>query len=224
MQGFHHRYIPGIRVDADAIRYQASAATPARFQLLHIQQSPVDASCGLAALLMAVMVLRGTPRSQIEGIRRTKSEPLRSLWAQASHKYFEGTTPAELAGYAKLFGDLDAVAISTTSAKRIGADVTGAIDAGSVPLVCFRSRGWSHWSTVIAIEDQGPGTNPSALLLLDPWAPAPAGAFNGRMALTSRSKGSRFAKPYVLPYERLGSALHAVQLYGLVVVRRAAPP
>jgi len=226
MTALHHVFLHGVRADTE-VRYQAQALRGIRYDDLHHQQSRIDASCGLLSVLQAIMVLCGTPRSQIERVATTKREPLRSLWALARNEYFEGTDESELRRYVEVFGPQLECEVSITSRpSRIGTLASTAIDAGHVPLIRFESRKFDHFSMVVGYESEVGQPAPRALLLLDVSESAPWTAFhNGRIELQASSRPARKGSTtFPLTCHYLSGETWPVKLKSLVVIKRVRPP
>lgn len=228
MAGTTHHFLPGIRAHADVEYLQADSGTVERWRPLHLAQSQLDSACGLHALCMALMVLTGIRRSQVESMARATRGPFRELWQLATVHFFEGVQPDDLVGYLQPFADqLAGEAWTSKSRRRVGQAVQQAISAGAVPLLQIDSRAWSHFVAVVGFERECRAL-PTALLVLDPSHPAPwLTPFNGRLDLTGGGGGGkavRTSKAHPLPYRVLDGHAWAVQLRGLVIVRRTDPP
>lgn len=226
MGGLQHLFITGV-IAATDVQYVARTSKGSRYEGLYLPQSLADRSCGLLCVLQAAMLLCELPRSQVASVATSKREPLRGLWRLAREAYFEGTTESEIEAYVNAFSPaLTCTTVTSQSARRLGPLVAKAIRAGHVPMVRFDSQQWCHWALISGLEVMAGESLPRALLLLDPSASQPWGSFyNARLELqTKASSPVRAKQPYTLPYRFVTGEAWAVQLNGLVIVKRGQAP
>lgn len=214
-----HRYVPGIRGDAD-VRYASNGSKGVRWNDAHLSQSPLDRSCGLHSFLQAAMILTGIPRRQVMRLSEATRGPLAKLWALARDHYFAGATRQDIAEYCQCFApDLYCTSFASSNPARAGKAALAAVTAGHVLLVRFDGPGeWSHWLTVVGIELSEDGSRVRALLALDPAASAPWIALsNARLHLDVPTGKA-------LPYRYFSGEHWLVRLREVVVVALAQGP
>lgn len=225
MAALQHHFLHGLRAHAE-LQYPVRSPTTerVRYNDLHMGQSNLDASCGLHSVAMAAMCLTGIARHRVQKIASTERGPLKDLWELARHKYFEGTELTDLQDYVAVFApELSCDSFSGKGTKRIASAVAQAIAEGQAPIVGIEAKTFSHWVLVTGVEVQSGDPTPRALLILDPSAPRPWGAFfNARLELQAQARTTRTRKPYVLGYRFMDGQVRGAHLDGLVVVKRAA--
>lgn len=227
MTAIQHRFMAGIRADTD-VQYAVQGSRRLRWNDLHIQQSELDGSCGIVAVLQAAMVLLGVKRKDVEEIASVKSGPLHALWTLAKRDYFKGTSEQEIEKLVGVFAPhLRSKTVLGSNTRLIANEIALAIESNHIPILGLHSSTWRHWTLVIGIEQQTSKSRPLALLCLDasdsrpPW-----GVFyNARCALqASEFDKSRKAKRYALRYSNTDGEVHLLRLHGLVVVKRGQAP
>ena len=166
---------------------------------MHLQQSPLDKSCGLTCVLMLAMLADGLPRDQAVAVAWTARPKLKKLWAVAKAGYFRGTSPASLVRHLEAVCEGGQVNQLRGSHSELFALVAVEVERDNVVLLLIGEtpKARLHWILVTGAEYvvQGAATaaksrrdGVAALLGLDPESPPPVcSAFNWRMP---RRKGN----------------------------------
>ena len=210
-----HTFIDGLRADTE-VCYTTSRG---KHEELHLSQSTLDSACGPHCVAMALMILTGIRRRDIELMSTSKNPALRALWQRVQQHWFEGTTRHEVADHVRALEPALASSSVTGSATKLAAASLAAVRERRVPIVRVYSRSFDHWSICVGVECEN--TEVRALLLLDPAAPAPwMTLFNARLDLVRT--GGRRQYPHVLR-DASGERWNVV-IEELVIVRRGQPP
>jgi hypothetical protein len=227
MVALQHLFMAGIRADTE-VEYAIQGSRRIRWADLHITQSELDGACGIVAVLQSAMVLLGVKRKDVEKIASIKSGPLHTLWNLARRDYFTGTTEQELERLIGVFAPrLRSKTVLGSNTRLIAKEIGLAIEAGHVPILGIHSRTWRHWVLAIGVEIETGKSRPRALLCLDPSDSRPElGVFyTARCALQASEYGlNGKAKKYALRYSNTDGQVNAVQLHGLVIVKRGQAP
>ena len=191
-----HRFVSGLRIDHDLlyrVRSGEKSGQPDRWEVLHLQQSALDAACGLHCALMACGLALGLPRDRATSVARSTRPSLRKLWTTAKTGYFSGVTPTSMVQHlTALCSDLPVSQRSGSHAelfeltvKEIQRDNLVVILIGDSPTAGL------HWVLCIGVEMDSKARASGgkdrkefavALLGLDPASPPPVlGAFNFRL-------------------------------------------
>ena len=196
-------YASGMHVGHELL-YEVAGSQGKRMRLdvLHLQQSPLDRSCGLTCVLMAAMLVSGLPRDYATSVAWTNRRELKKLWAVARVGYFRGTAPASIARYLNIVcKGTKAIAVTGLPRELFAAVVEGLErDNVSLVLIGASEKSQLHWVLVTGVEYEtrrrSSETNqrgrdvPIALLGLDPESPAPiCSAFNWRLPRRRGKKG-----------------------------------
>ena len=179
-------YASGMHISHELMyEVRSTPGTSDRLDALHLQQSPLDRSCGLTCVLMAAMLVSGLPRDHAISVASTNRRDLKKLWAVAKDGYFRGTSPASIVRYLKLAcNGMKATAVVGSPAELFAAVVEELErDNVSVVLIGASEKSQLHWVLVTGVEyetrrrstesKQRSPHLPIALLGLDPESPAP---------------------------------------------------
>ena len=202
-----HRYVSGLQIDHELMyrRVQDGAKKKAQWDTLHIQQSPLDKSCGLVSCLMLAMLAKGLSRSHATSVAWSSRSSLRELWDVASEGYFRGTSAASIARHLRIVCDGFAVRQLRGSHAELCDKVAKEIERDNPCLLLIGAspKAQLHWVALVGVEYRGGPANSKqkprddvvALLGLDPESPAPiCSAFNWRMPRGLRRKDQSSAK------------------------------
>lgn len=214
-----HTFVAGLRAETE-LCYAAGT----RWNRLHLTQSALDGACGPHCVVMALMILTGIARREIERLATSKNPMLVALWERAAAHWFSGTNGDDIGQYVNVLSPaLQCRPTSTGSTKRI-AETASAIQAGAVPLVRVAGPRLDHWILVTGFEQEAGSKSPRALLLLDPGAPAPwLSYFNARLDLgVRRSTGVTRTASHALRY--VDGERWSVDIEELVILSRGQPP
>jgi hypothetical protein len=196
-----HRYLSGLRIDHELqyrVRGSESKSKHARWDALHLQQSPLDRSCGLVSSLMLAMLVEGMPRDHAVSVAWSARPMLRRLWGVAKAGYFQGNSPAALVRQVEVLCEGRRVSQLRGSPSELFTLVAAEAERDNVALLLIGDspKARLHWVMAIGVEyaDQAVSAKgktrskaaPIALLGLDPESPPPVcSAFNWRMSCRS---------------------------------------
>lgn len=205
-----------------------------------MQQSVLDASCGLHVAAMLLVILDLVKASALHDMSRRKYGVAADVWRAFESTYFTGVHARE---WVTLMQGLNLpleLKASYGTEGSVDADAVNWLMRGDLVALAFASvqhQRTKHWSLAVGVEGVmlGQRHQPQRILLLDPSAPEPVlRSFNARLSLPQSGLGSRRAqsierdksgqrsrKKWLWDYESESWSPETVHLLAAVRLRRA---